>query len=127
MKIFTPYLKALLVIAFIYWSPSVFSQTPPPPDYSFTAPALVSGTLNAVGCVYRFSSVKPGTDALVTILNEVNATVATLDQTGQGWNLAFQPNITVTSLTTGYVDFRINFVVAGTSTPLPQTQVAVTA
>lgn len=127
MKIFTPYPKALLVIAFIYWSPSVFSQTPPPPDYSFTAPVLVSGTLNAVGSVYRFSSVRGGTDALVTITNAVNATVATLDQTGQGWNVAFQPNITVTSLTTGYVDFRIDFVVAGTSTPMAQTQVAVTA
>lgn len=127
MKISKPYPKTLLIFAFIFSAPSAFSQTPPAPDYSFTAPALVSGTLNAVGSVYRFSAVKPGTDALVTILNAVNATVATLDQTGQGWNVAFQPNITVTSLTTGYVDFRIDFVVAGTSTPMAQTQVAVTA
>lgn len=127
MKSLTPYPKVLLVIAFIYWSPSLFSQSPPPPDYSFTAPALVTGSLNAVGSVYRFSSVRGGTDALVTITNAVNATVATLDQTGQGWNVAFQPNITVTKLTTGYVDFRIDFVVAGSNTPQAQTQVAVTA
>jgi hypothetical protein len=127
MKSFKPYPKALFIIALICCSPTVFSQSPPPPDYTFTSPSLVSGTLNAVGSVYRFASVKPGTDALVTITGAVNATVATLDQTGQGWNVAFQPNITVTKLTTGYVDFRIDFVVAGSSTPQAQTQVAVTA
>lgn len=127
MKSFIRNPKALLYIAFIIWSPAVLSQTPPPADYSFTSPVLVSGTLNAVGSVYRFASVKPGTDALVTITNAVNATLANLDQTGQGWNVALQPNITVTSLTTGYIDFRIDFVVAGTSTPMAQTEVAVTA
>lgn len=102
-----------------------FSQ--PAADYVFVSPALVSGVDRAVGAVYRFSLVKPGVDAMVTITGAVNATLAILDQTGVGYNNAFQPNITVPSMTTGYIDFRIEFVVTGTTTLLAQTEVPITA
>ena len=101
-----------------------FSQ--PAADYTFVSPTLVSGTDLTVGAVYRFSLVRPGVDAMVTITGAVNATLTILDQTGVGYNNAFQPNIRVNSMTTGYVDFRIDFVVTGTTTPSIQTQVPIT-
>jgi hypothetical protein len=125
MKSSKPYLKILLATLVALCSNHTFSQ--PAPDYTFAAPSLVSGVDRAVGAVYRFSNVKTGVDALVTIVSAVNATVATFDQTGQGWGAAFQPNITVQSMRNGYVDFRIDFVATGTSTPASQPQVAITA
>jgi hypothetical protein len=107
---------------------SVFrSYSQPAADYVFVSPTLVSGTALTVGAVYRFSLVKPGVDALVTITGAVNATLTILDQTGTGYNNAFQPNVRVNSMTTGYVDFRIDFVVTGTSTLSTQTEVPITA
>jgi hypothetical protein len=122
--------KIAILLGFILLKTDTSFCQPPPPDYTFTSPALVSGTLNAVGSVYRFSLVKPGTDALVTITAAVNASVAVMDQTaasGGGYDAAFQPNITVNKLTTGYVDFNINFVLTGTSTIVTQSGVGITA
>jgi hypothetical protein len=125
MKSSKPYLKILLATLVAVSANTTFAQ--PPPDFTFVSPTLVSGVDRAVGAVYRFSNVRPGVDALVTIVGAVNATVATFDQTGQGWGAAFQPNITVQSMRNGYVDFRIDFVATGTSTPASQPQVAITA
>jgi hypothetical protein len=119
-------LKSVYIIVSMLLS-SFFSFSQPPADYTFTTHSLVSGVNNTVGAVYRFTSVKPGVDALVTITGAVNATLATLDQTGVGYGSALQPNITVPSMTTGYIDFRIDFVVAGTSTPSVQGEVPITA
>jgi hypothetical protein len=120
------YLKSVYIIVSLLLN-SFFSFSQPPADYTFTTHSLVSGINNTVGAVYRFTSVKPGVDALVTITGAVNATLATLDQTGVGYNNALQPNITVPSMQTGYIDFRIDFVVAGTSTPSVQGEVPITA
>lgn len=125
MKSSKPYLRILLAILVAFNANNTFSQ--PPPDYTFVSPTLISGVDRTVGAVYRFSNVKTGVDALVTIVAAVNASVAIMDQTGQGWGSAFQPNITVQSMRNGYVDFRIDFVTTGTSTILSQPQVAITA
>jgi hypothetical protein len=126
MKALKSYLKASLLVALLY-TVSLASYSQPAPDYNFQTWSLLSGTDKAVGAVYRFSTVKTGVDAIVTITNAVNATLATLDQTGQGWNAAFQPNITVPSMKNGYVEFKIEFVTAGTFNLLSQAQVAATA
>jgi hypothetical protein len=117
--------KTMLSALLLMPASITFSQ--PTPDYTFQSPVLLSGTDRAVGAVYRFSNVKTGVDAIVTIVTAVNASVVTLDQTGQGWNAAFQPFVNVLSMTTGYIDFEIRFVTAGTMTLLPQSNVAITA
>jgi hypothetical protein len=132
MKVENPFWKIMITLGILgtVLLKSLTSYCQPTPQYTFTSPVLVSGTLNAVGSVYRFSTVKTGTDALVTIVSAVNASVAMLDQTaggGGGYDAALQPNITVTKLTTGYVDFKIDFVLTGTSTPAIQSGVNVTA
>jgi hypothetical protein len=132
MKKQNSYLNPFVIFLILMFSSLIsFSQsttaTPPPPDYSFSTYSLVSGTDKAVGAVYKFTNVKTGFDALVTITNAVNATLAVVDQTGTGWNAAFQPSVTVNTLKTGYIDFRIDFVLAGTNIAAPQPQVAITA
>jgi hypothetical protein len=114
-----------IVVSFLLSTTFSFSQ--PAAVYSFTTNSLVSGVDRAVGAVYRFTNVRTGVDAIVTITGAVNATLAALDQVGPGYTPAFQPNITVLSMTTGYIDFRIDFVVAGTSIPSVQGEVPITA
>ncbi|NII24469.1 hypothetical protein HB364_05235 [Pseudoflavitalea sp. X16] len=126
MKSFTQTAKNVCIYTVLLLS--VFrSYSQPVADYVFVSPTLVSGTDLTVGAVYRFSLVKPGVDALVTITGAANATLTILDQTGTGYNNAFQPNVRVNSMTTGYIDFRIDFVVTGTSTLSTQTEVPITA
>src|ERR1700761_8299444 len=83
--------------------------------YYFANPTLVSGTALKAGAVYRFSKVRPTTDALVTI-NKITGTVTLgtpLDQTTTGWDSAFQPTLVVPALSNGYVEFQITFVATG--------------
>jgi hypothetical protein len=130
MKTILPYLKAVLLpLLFSIYSFTSFAQVPPA-EFSFTAvPTLLSGPPKAVGAVYRFSLVAPGTDAIVTITAVVNASVTEIDRTaaiGGGTDVAFQPFIAVNSMTTGYAEFNIDFVATGTLTVFPQAEIAVT-
>jgi len=98
------------------------------PDYTFTAAALQSGTDLQVGAVYRFTAVKPGVDALVTItFITAGCSVTKIDNDGTGYSAAFQPEVLVPSKTTGYAQFNILFVVTATSTPMLQTEIPATA
>lgn len=126
MKSFIQTAKSICIYTVLLLS-AFRSYSQPAADYVFVSPTLVSGTDLTVGAVYRFSLVKPGVDALVTITGAVNAVLTILDQTGTGYNNAFQPNVRVNSMTTGYIDFRIDFVVTGTSTLSTQTEVPITA
>ncbi len=97
------------------------------PDYDFRNPVLESGTDKQLGAVYRFSNVKTGTDAIVTIIAFAGGTtINTVDETGTGYEEAFQPRIYVPGFVTGYVEFDISFVIAGTKTPQIQTKVPIT-
>ena len=105
--------KALFFLSFIFSAFVAVSQSAPAPTFSFTNYIKLSGATNAVGSVYRFTSVKTGVDAIVTISSAVNASVADLDRPqagGGGYDAAFQPNITITKMTNGYVEFNIDFV-----------------
>lgn len=84
-------------------------------------PTLISGTNNAVNSVYRISNVKSGTDAIITIVSATGgAKVNILDDNDISKPEAFSPNIKLKKNSTGYIDFKIDFVVAGTLTPMPQ-------
>lgn len=101
-----------------------FSQ----PKYDFRNPTLLtsSATDKKVGGKYRFSNVKTGTDALVTITDITGGIkLAQLDGSS-GYAEAFQPSIDIPALSSGYVEFLIEFVNAGTSTPQTQVEVPVT-
>ena len=97
--------------------------------YYFANPTLVSGTALKKGAIYRFTKVKPTTDALVHIDTLTGGmTLGTpLDQTTTGYDSAFQPTLVVPALSNGYVQFTITFVATGTSTPQAQTNIAATA
>ncbi|HUS96402.1 MAG TPA: DUF4347 domain-containing protein, partial [Hyphomicrobiaceae bacterium] len=85
----------------------------PPVDFDFSMiSTLESGVDLQVGAVYRFSGVSPGFDALVEISDMQNATLAQLDDSSQGVDRAFQPEI-VGNAAGSYVEFRIQFVAAG--------------
>jgi uncharacterized repeat protein (TIGR01451 family) len=97
---------------------------------NFTGPAtLSSGTALAQGAVYRYATVLPGIDALVTLalFSPAGAGASAGTLTNLDDNTAntprFQPVITCAGTaaananTTCYVKFDFQFVLAGTSTP----------
>ena len=96
------------------------------PDYAFRNAKLISGTNLQAGAVYSFKNVRPGTDALVTITTVSKVTLTNLDG-GSGFDEAFQPVIYCPRKTKGYVEFRFDFVYAGTTNPQVMTEVPVTA
>lgn len=110
------------LLAALLCSVSAFST----PDYVFKSAVLVSGTALQVGAVYRFSNVRPGTDAIVTI-TDLNKISLTQFDGASGFDEAFQPYIWCPGKTKGYAEFRFDFVAAGTSTAKVMTEVPVTA
>jgi hypothetical protein len=97
------------------------------PDYDFRNPVLVSGTDKQVGAVYLFSNVRTGTDAFVTLTALVGgATIYVIDETGTGYEEAFQPRIYIPGPGEAYAQFNISFVIAGTNTPMLQSKVPIT-
>ena len=113
-----------LFIAFVLVSCTpAFSQ----PDYTFKNAVLVSGNSLAVNAVYKFANVKSGVDARVTIKGMTGGiTLTSIDDNSTGFDEAFQPLINVATKSNGYVEFRVDFVTAGTTTLKTQTTVPVT-
>jgi len=99
------------------------------PDYVFKNSTLISGTINQAGSSYRFPATKPGVDAIVYI-NSISTDVKIVDfddNANGGFNDAFQPRLQAKGKTSGYAEFRITFVRAGTSTPLAQSEIPATS
>jgi len=116
--------KTILAIIALFVTLSASAQ----PSYYFTNYSLVSGTNLQTGSVYRFTSVKSGVDAIVTIDTLTGGlTIDSLDVKNLGFDAAFQPQIHIGAHSTGYAQFDIQFVVAGTSTPMAQVNMPVTA
>ena len=108
---------------------SVAGYTQARPDYVFKNSTLISGTINTAGSSYRFPAVKTGVDAIVFI-NSISTDVKIVDfddNANGGFNDAFQPRIQAKGKTTGYAEFKITFVRAGTSTPMVQSEVPATS
>lgn len=97
------------------------------PDYSFKNAQLKSGTALSTGAVYKFLNVKPGVDANITVLGmQGGITLDAIDENWTGFDAAFQPFINVGTNSNGYVEFRVDFLVAGTETLMNQSKVAAT-
>ncbi|MEQ1676595.1 MAG: T9SS type A sorting domain-containing protein [Chitinophagaceae bacterium] len=120
--LFTQCVLLLLIVS----TPKIASSQLPP-LYKFTSNTLDSGSSNSVGAVYRFHSVFTNVDALVKVTDiSAGMTLRDIDRTADGYNEAFQPEYKISGLTTGYIDFKITFVTAGTSTITSQAAVAAT-
>jgi uncharacterized repeat protein (TIGR01451 family) len=91
-------------------------QGRPATPLNLSAPVRISGTALGVGAVYLYANAAPGIDVRVTILALNNgATLPTFDNdTGLVGN--FQPELSGTDARSA--DFRFDFFVAGTLTPL---------
>ena len=116
-------LRAILFVLLSLYFLVVFAQ----PDYVFRNANLQSGTNLQAGAVYKFSNVKSGVDAIVTIKSVTGGiTLNKIDDNSTGFDEAFQPCINTASNANGYVEFHIDFVNAGTSTLQNQEIVAAT-
>jgi hypothetical protein len=122
-------LKARLFGIILLTVLSVAGYTQARPDYVFKNSALISGIVNQPGSSYRFPAVKTGVDAIV-VINSISTNVKIVDfddNANGGFNDAFQPRIQAMGKTTGYAEFKITFVRAGTSTPMVQSEVPATS
>ncbi|HLK27285.1 MAG TPA: hypothetical protein VKT28_01795 [Puia sp.] len=107
--------KAILALFAVSVTVLVSAQT----NYSFNKYMLVSGTEKKQGAVYRFSSVKPDVDAIITIDKLTSsASLDSFDISAPGFAAELQPAFTVAPHCWGYVQFNIQFVKAGTSVPV---------
>jgi hypothetical protein len=95
--------------------------------YEFRNGTKISGTDRKPGAMYRFSNVRTGIDAMVSITAITGGiTLTTLDGTSSGFDEALQPEITIPAKSSGYVEFTISFVTTGTLLPAIQAEVAIT-
>jgi hypothetical protein len=116
--------KTVLAIIALFVTLSLSAQ----PSYYFTNFSRVSGADKQIGTIYRFTSVKSGVDALVTIDTLTGGlTIDSMDVKSLGFDAAFQPQIHIGAHSSGYAQFNIQFVIAGTSIPSPQINVPITA
>ena len=117
---FSAYLKGAFATLLLTCSTLAYSQS-----LNFNAPVIVSGTDQAVGCVYRFSSITPNghVDALVTIDSLIGVSVYGIDATPSGTSTtAFQPQLQSSGgVGYHYAVFTITFVTAGTTYPVSVT------
>lgn len=124
-KLFLLSVAALLSLA-------VTAQTAAP-ELVFKNPVLVSGTANQEGAVYRFSNVATGVDAELTLekFSRTDIVMQDVDLPTAGHNKALQPQFGLSGMVAPYqewyVDFRLNFYIAGTTTKQNLTQAVFTA
>ena len=113
----------------------ILANAQPTGEMSFENPALepgsVAGTAN--GAEYRFSDVNSQMDAIMTISGRSSSQVVinALDLTSSGFNKAFQPQIkfnngSVSSASTWWIEFHIQFVNKDTKMPAQMTEFHVT-
>jgi hypothetical protein len=69
---------------------------------------------------------EPGRTLLTITAITGGLTLDVLDDNSSGFDEAFQPTITAPAHSKGYVEFSIQFVTAGTTTPQVQTEIPVT-
>ena len=117
--------KAGAFLVVILTSVAAFAQTAP--KFRFKNSSLVSGTAGQLNATYRFPNVTTSganMDALVKIQAKVgNITLINIDRTLDGYNEAFQPEYSIAANSTGYFEFLITFVQAGTNTVTAQPNV----
>src|SRR5450432_3137735 len=103
--------KTILSLLAIFATILVSAQA----NYNFNKCTLVSGTEKQQGAMYRFASVNPEVDALITVDKLTrSASLDSFDISGPGFTAALQPAFSIAPHCWGYVQFNIQFVKAGT-------------
>jgi len=119
--------RILIIAIILYFCLLIFSFSSfAVPDYDFSSGRLIRGTDRTVGAQYRFTNVKRGVDAIVTITALTGGVTLNSIDGSSGFNEAFQPVIDVAAYSSGYAEFRIDFVLAGTFTPTIMIEVPMT-
>ncbi len=79
----------------------------------FHNPVLVAGVKGQKDAKYKFSSVTPGVDAYITIMNLVGgATLIEIDNTAQGYDAAWQPTVRTSNTQASgdcYISWKLEF------------------
>ncbi|MFT3824277.1 MAG: T9SS type A sorting domain-containing protein [Chitinophagaceae bacterium] len=131
-KISTPLCRCT-IIALAITLPAILSGTKvysqcTPPSMKFRSPTLVGGRDGRVGATYKFANVATGIDCYITIQAlSGGAALGEIDNTTQGYNDAWQPYVTAGARSTSYLDWKINFKKAGTTTDTLLPCLAITA
>lgn len=101
---------------------------------SFRNPTLKSGTAGAVGAVYKFRDVDENLDALIKIKSTSDKYVylVTIDMTSSGFDHAWQPQVGYdkqkkSKAKEWFMEFEVQFVKKGTSTPALLNEINVSA
>jgi hypothetical protein len=118
----TPVLKRAIFVLYLFLPFVAFCQ----PDYDFRNPSLISGTDLQINAVYLFQNVRPGVDATVTVTNITGGIILSSIDGPSGYKEALQPVLQVPAFASGYVELKVNFLVAGTNTPMVQLEVPAT-
>ena len=107
-----------IVILLVSLSPVIAKSQCSAPTLTFHSPVLIGGTDRQMGAIYLFQNVIPGVDAHIEVLGLYGgATLYNIDDTtGIGYYHAFQPYVGAAPNDTSYIDWKISFKVAGTST-----------
>lgn len=95
---------------------SCFAQ--PTTDLNFSSPTLISGTNLQPGARYRFSNVTTGIDSIIEILGFANGASLNAFDNDSGLTNNFQPELNAAGGVDSGVDFRVDFVQTGTTTPV---------
>jgi hypothetical protein len=112
----------LLLAILLFTGLGLFAQ----PDYCFNSGTLISGTDKLAGAVYKYTNVRAGVDATVTIdFISPGITVTDMDA-GSGYTEAFQPTLEVKPFTNGYLEMKFQLLVAGTNTSYTALEMPVT-
>ncbi|HYV91793.1 MAG TPA: T9SS type A sorting domain-containing protein [Chitinophagales bacterium] len=118
---------AILLISCAAINPSISAQNAP--VLQFVNPTLTSGTAGHQGAVYKFANVIIGIDARVTI-NALNggATLGNIDLSSAGYGEAWQPIVNSSNQNnTCYIEWKIRFKKAGTTTDTVLPLLSITA
>jgi hypothetical protein len=117
-------IRIVLIVVIIL--ASAFLITSQAQGLVFKNPQLINGTAGQNGAVYRFPNVTSNVDALVTINGRSNGLVQliAIDKSNVGHDKAFQPQVTYNNNTTPggvsdwWMEFKVAFVRANTTTPV---------
>ena len=121
MKLFSTRIIMLCSIIILFQSFAAAQS-----KYEFKGATLISGTALSIGAVYKFTTVKTGVDATVTIADITGGISITNIDGGGGFDKALQPVISVPAMKNGYIEFKIDFFEAGTNNVLIQPEVPIT-
>jgi hypothetical protein len=125
---FTEKFLVALLLFIIPFNLSTQAQSSNFPSMTFHSPVLISGVNNEVNAVYLFANVCDGVDATITIVGISNGAALNNidDTTGAGYYDAFQPYVNAAPNDSSYIDWKIDFKVAGTTRDTMLPKVAIT-